>query len=82
MEEYQPMTVLLFSRSRAPSSVSLVKNLDSPGITDAKVFQTAVTENTDPDLFTSGKCPHPIVINFLHVPEMILGKVILDIHKK
>jgi hypothetical protein len=45
-------------------------------------LQPAVTENHDPELFTPGKCPHAIIVDFLHVPELISGKVILNIRKK
>lgn len=51
-------------------------------IADPVGFQSAVIKNHYPDLPASGKCPHAIVIGFLHVPEMIPGKIILNIRKE
>ena len=49
---------------------------------DPVFLKPAVTKNHDPDLFASGKCPHTVIIDFLHVPELIPGKVILHKCKK
>ena len=49
---------------------------------DPVVLKPAVTKNHDPDLFASGKCPHTVIIDFLHVPDLIPGKVILHKYKK
>jgi hypothetical protein len=46
------------------------------------IFQPAVVKNPDPDLFTPGKRPHTVVIDLLHMPEPVFGKIVLDILKK
>jgi hypothetical protein len=62
--------------TRIPFYISLSRTADP-------IFlQPAVTKNHDPDLFASGKCPHAVIIDFLHVSEMIPGKEILNISKK
>jgi hypothetical protein len=45
-------------------------------------FQPAVVKNHDPDLFAPGKSPHTVVIDLLHMPDPVFGKVVLDIFKK
>jgi hypothetical protein len=81
--EYNPMTLCRFIRGTGGSYRVYPGNTRVlSGVADPMGFEPAIIKNHDPDLFTSGKCPHAIVIDFLHVPEMIPGKIILNIRKK
>jgi len=58
------------------------KSCALPVFTDSVLFQPAVAENHDADLLSAGKCPHAVIMDFLDMPQLISGKVILYSDKK